>query len=309
VARANDAAADNKVNGAAVTFAASDVVLGKWNTQTRVFSPNATPYDAVKLTGTSVVPLMLGGVINKPSVTIRVSAVARTASLGGLIGLNGITFNNNAFIGSYDSSVTTAPTPATANSNAVLSTNSALSADKHIDVKGSAYYGSLQGGWTMSGESKVNTTPIVPPTQPTWAPVPNPGSITNGNYVSSGGTLNGGTYWFTGLTINGSLTFNGPTTIYVNGDILMDGNNSALTAYQDKPPNLKIYQIGTGRLFTSNNSANIKSIIIAPGSKFEAKNNMDFYGLAIFDTITMKNNTNIFFDESAYIDQSAALVQ
>jgi Flp pilus assembly protein TadG len=313
VARANAAAADNKVNGVAPTFSNSDVVLGKWNSTTRVFTPNATPVNAVKISGTSVIPLMLGNVVNKPSVTVHVSAVARTESISGVIGLSGIDFKNNAFVGSYDSGVNPNPTSGTASSNAKLSSNGSILGEKNGMLKGSVTLGpsgSLSASsWTVTGQTTNQSSVIAAPSMPAWNPSANPGSITNGDYVHNGGTLNGGTYWFNSLTVNGALSFNGPATIYVNGDITMDGNNNTITAYNDRPGNLKMYQLGTGRLFTVKNNGSIKAVLVAPGSAFEANNGLSLYGLAVFGSLTFKNNVDIFFDESAAIEATAALVQ
>ena len=313
VARINSAAADNKVNGVAPTFNNSSVILGKWNSATRVFTANATPFNAVKVSGTSTIPLMLGNLVHKPSVTVHVSAVARTESLNGVIGLNGVDFKNNAFVGSYNSSVNTSPTQATAGSNAKISSNGAIVGDHNGTLKGDLVIGPSgsvsASSWTITGTTTSQSTGIASPSMPTWSPAANPGSITNGDYVHNGGTLNGGTYWFNTLTVNGALSFSGPAVVYVNGDITMDGNNNTITAYNDRPVNLKIYQLGTNRKFEIKNNGTIKAVLVAPGSAFEAKNNLTLYGLAIFESLTFKNNVDIFFDESASVDATAALVQ
>ena len=313
LSRCNAAAAENTVDGVAPSYSLADVQLGSWNAQTRVFTNEGKPYNAVKLTGTQVIPLLLGSIVQKPSVTIRVSAVARTSSLGGVIGVNGITFHNNAFVGSYDSSVTTTPTEATANSNATVYSNADIEGKNNGTIQGDVLYGpdgSVDASaWNVTGSTTGLQSSLSLPAVPAWNPTANPGSITNGDYVHNGGTLNGGTYWFNSLTINAPLSFNGPATVHVNGDIVVDGNNSDITAYQSRPPNLTIYQIGSDRKFTAENSLVVKAIVVAPTSDFEARNKATFCGLVIFDTITFKNSAEIFFDETAAIERAAALVQ
>jgi hypothetical protein len=302
LARCNAAAAENQVDGVVPSFALADVQVGSWNAATRVFTNEGKPYNAVRLTGTQVIPLMLGSIVQKPSVTIRVSAVARTSSLGGVIGLNGIVFHNNAFIGSYDSSVTTAPTEAGANSNAQVYSNALIEGKNNGTIKGDLLYGpdgsTDVNGWTVTGQTTELENNISLPTMPAWSPTSNPGSIPS-NYVHNGGTLNGGTYWFDSLTVNAPLTFN----------VLVDGSDSDIIAYENRPPNLTIYQHGDNRTFVTKNSFMTKAIIIAPGSNFEAQNKADFYGLIIFKSITLKNTARIFFDETAAIERAAALVQ
>src|SRR5687768_7398049 len=212
--RANAAAAENTVDGVAPSFALADVQIGSWNAATRVFTNEGKPYNAVKLSGMQVIPLMLGSVVQKPSVTIRVSAVARTSSLGGVIGLNGIVFHNNAFVGSYDSSVTTTPTEASAGSNATVYSNALIEGKNNGTIKGDILYGpdgSYSASWNVTGSTTELQSNITLPAVPAWNPTANPGSIPQ-NYTHNGGALNGGTYWFSSLTINGPLSFNGPAT-------------------------------------------------------------------------------------------------
>ena len=51
------------------------------------------------------------------------------------------------------------------------------------------------------------------------------------------------------------------------------------------------------RTFTVNNDAVFTAQIFASDSDFEARNNLTFYGSALFRTMVFKNNTNLFFDE------------
>jgi Flp pilus assembly protein TadG len=312
VARANSAAADNPVNGVAPTFASSDVQLGRWNQNTRVFTPNGTPFNAVKLTGKSVIPLVLGSMVQKPQVTVHASAVALTASFGGMIGLNGLVVKNNVFVGSYDSTLTPNPTEATAQQNASISSNGFIQADNNGTVKGNVSYGPAGGvsigSWDVSGTVTQLSTAIPTPAEPAWAPTGNPGSVPQ-NYVHTGGTLAAGTYYFTSLSVNAPLTFAGPSTLYVNGNILASGNGSDITAYAGRPANLTIYQIGASRTFTTENVLAIKAVVIAPRSDFLAKNKIAFYGHIAFNTITLMNTASFYYDENGATAQTAVLVQ
>jgi hypothetical protein len=299
------------VNGLTHTFAAGDVQVGSWNEQTRVFTNNGTPRNAVRLSTVAVVPLMLGNVIQKPSVTVRATAVAKVAGRGGMTSLNGFEFKNNGFVGSYDSSLTTTPTEASAGGNVSLATNGNIEFQNNGTINGDLLLGpggSVDGGWTITGTTTNQNTAIVPPAEPAWAPAANPGSITNGDYTHTGGTLLGGTYWFTSLTVNAPLTFSGPATVYINGNVTMDANNSPITAYNSRPANLTIYQIGPDRTFTAKNNTTITAVVIAPRTAFEAQNKIDFYGQFVFSSVLLKNTANFFFDESA-APRSASLVK
>lgn len=311
-ARATDAAGDNKVNGETPVYALADVEIGAWNAVTRTFTANAAPNNAVRLTGTHVVPLMFGGVIQKPFVTIRASAVARRMSTGGMIGLNGITVKNNVFVGSYNSTVTTTPTESTAQGNATISSNGTIQADNNGVIMGSVAYGPSGSvdvkRWTVTGDTTQLRDVVTAPSEPAWSPTGNPGSVPQ-NYTHPGGQLAGGTYYFTTLNIHGPLTFAGPATVYVNGNVTIEGNSSDVTAYAGRPPNLTIYQLGADRKFTTKNDVAIKATIIAPRSDLEAMNKIAIYGQMVFDTITLMNTATFFYDESGALAQSVQLVQ
>ena len=314
VAMANDAAGDNHVDGVALSFTSSNVELGTWDADARVFSASANPpHHAVKLNAVATVPLMLGSVINKPAVTLHASAIATSESSAGFVGLSRLEFKNNTFIGSYDSRLTTLPTHATAARNAVIASNGVITGGNNGLLLGDAHYGPAGSvdlkAWSITGNTEQLASPLAAPIERAWAPAGNPGSVTNGHYTHAGGMLNGGTYWFTGLTVDRPLAFNTAATIYVNGDIALTGNNAAIVAFLGRPGNVTIYQLGANRKFTVDGDAMIQAVVVAPGSSFEANNKLNFYGQFLFDSFILKNNANLFFDESAAITQSIALVQ
>jgi hypothetical protein len=107
-------------------------------------------------------------------------------------------------------------------------------------------------------------------------------------------TLPGGTYWYNSLTINANLTFSGPATIYVNGDIIIAAN---LAPASGIPADLTIYQYGSHTFGDSAiNGMNIIARVIAPGSDFVTNNNLTYSGSGQFNTITTKNNADFFYD-------------
>ena len=93
----------------------------------------------------------------------------------------------------------------------------------------------------------------------------------------------------------------------MNGDISIGGND--LTAYQSIPSNLRIYQVGDNRSFTTGNNAAIKAVVIAPRTDFTAHNSMSFYGICCFRTIECKNNAFWFYDEAAGEVAQLSIVQ
>jgi Flp pilus assembly protein TadG len=306
---ASSAAADNNVNGSAVSLVSSNLDVGNWNTTTRVFTPNIKPQNAVRLVTSAQVPLAWGTLIGRDTCTVRASTVAKCMPVG-IVGLNYVDFKNNTYIGSYDPSVLTNPTQATDNANASLASNGSIGANNNGDIAGDVYIGpagTVATGWSISGGTSSLTSAIAVPSEPAWTPTGNPGGALAA-YVNNtdNATLPGGTYWFTSFATanNKSLSFTGPATLYVNGDIDLGGD---LTPYQSQPSNLKIYQIGSPRTFTG--GATIIAHIVAPRADFTTKNNFKLCGTCIFQSITVKNNGEFFFDETAGIVEALAIVQ
>jgi hypothetical protein len=294
--KCNELAAENLVNGQQVSLSATDVEVGNWNYSTRTFTANARPRNAVKVHGSATVPLALGGPVHVDSCNVGATAVVACVPMG-ITGLNGIAFKNNTFIGSYNSAVNTHPTPGNNNSNAVLVSNGPIGDKNNGTIEGDAFYGpsgSADLTFSAGGAPQQFSAPIPTPADPAWNPSANPNGSTNGNYTFNiNGIQPGGTYWYTGLTVSRSLTFSGPTTIYVNGDINV---NADLKGYNDIPSNLTIYQLGTNRQFNCG-AVDVIARIIAPGSDFVNNNTVKFYGACLFNTITTKNNCQFFFDE------------
>ncbi|MEA2709510.1 MAG: hypothetical protein QOF78_2111 [Phycisphaerales bacterium] len=313
LAKANQAAADNKVNGVTHTFLAADLQVGSWNTSTRVFTPNGSPSNAIKLTTKEVIPLMLGNVIRKPTVTVRSSAIAYGGQrLPGFTGLDGFDLENNAFIGSYKSATVKNPNHANRNGKSSVGSNGVISAGNNSVISGNLVLGpggSNNGLSITDGGSVVAGTPVVAPAEAAWNPGINPNNISKTYSVSSNVTLPGGTYWFTSLTVTSSLTFSGPAIVYINGDFDLQGS---IKAYQNVPSNLRIYQIGHHTFGNIDaNGAMVVAVVSAPKSSLISKNNFTFYGSGLFKNIDLKNNADLFVDEDVLMGQSGggSLVQ
>jgi hypothetical protein len=302
----NAAAADNTVNGQPISFTNAQIDIGSWNHQTRVFTVNGTPRTALRVTNSASVPLALGPAIGMQSCTVRASAVAKCVPLA-VCGYSGFSFKNNTFVGSYNSAVTVNPTQASASSNAVCVSNGYIGEQNNGDIRGSCIVGpsgSVDPGFSITGGTQTLASAVPVLSDPAWSPTGNPGGVPANYTVSANTTLPSGTYWFTNLVVNRPLTFSGPATLYVNGNIDL---NDLLIAYQGVPNNLRIYQLGASRTFDGKNT--LKAVIIAPRSAFTAENVFNFYGACVFDTITVKNNCAFFYDESVGMVTGVGIVQ
>ncbi len=296
-------AAANSVDGSALTLSTSDIDVGNWSGST--FTLNGTPSNAVRVnasrTGNNGIPLLLAQVIGRSRCDVNASAVCKftSTSVSGFIGFSSITTKNNAFIGSYNSASNTNPTHSTALASAAIGSNGAIDGKNNGVLNGTVILGpsATVTGFSITGSTTTRTTAISKPTDPNWSPSTNPGGISQNYTVNSNTTLLGGTYWFTSLTVNANLYFSGPATLYVNGNIVVNG---ALQPNSLIPSDLTIYQLGTGRSFgdSSSNSMDIVAVVSAPGTAFVAKNNFSFRGSAMFDSIEAKNNADMYYDEA-----------
>ncbi|MDB5289154.1 MAG: Endoglucanase [Phycisphaerales bacterium] len=306
VAWATANAQEQTVNGTTYTVTNGDIVTGNWANST--FTPAGTPLNAVKVTvgctasrGTAV-PLMFGTVIGKSTCDVHATSVAIFADNpnGGFIGLSNVTVKNNTFIGSYNSSKTHNPTHAGAGAKGAVGSNGAVTSGNNDTIQGNVLLGpsGSVSGFAISGTTMTQAGGIQAPSMPAYSPGTNPGSIPQNYTVSSTTTLTHGSYWFTSLTVSGTLSFDGPTILYVNGPVDLTGD---LLAYNSTPSNLTIYQYGSntfGSTAGSANNTNIIADVIAPNSDFTEKNNLYYYGRGFFKSIDTKNNADFYYDEA-----------
>jgi Flp pilus assembly protein TadG len=296
-AKAISAAAANTVDGAPMVLQNADVVTGTWSNGT--FTAGGSSPNAVKITayhdtarGTAV-QVWWGGFLGKSSADLSATSIATATSgqISGFIGFNSITMKNNTFIGSYDSSNNINPTQGSAGNSAWIGCNGSISGGNNNYLQGDCSLGPSGSisGCTVSGSTQTQNSPLATPTLPTWSP----SGATNCT-ISSNTTLPGGTYWYNSLTVNANLTFTSPTTVHVNGNVVVA---ATLAPASGVPSDLTVYQYGSNTFGDSGgNGMNITAKVIAPGCDFTAKNNLNFCGEGLFNSITTKNNANFFYD-------------
>jgi Flp pilus assembly protein TadG len=308
-------AAQNSIDGTPLVLFVSDIEVGNWDSASNSFSA-AGVANAVRVTarrtaarGTAIArpfAQILG--LAAQDLTVTQTTYTRPGTPGGIVGHSGIFVKNNLFAAGYDSRNTTNPTPGNSTDHGALGSNSVIKAKNNSALRGDAILGpsGSVSGLSVTGTSLQRAADLTRPAAPAWNPGKNPGNIAPDYSVSSNVTLPGGTYWFTSLTVSGTLNFGGPATIYLNGDGDISGT---LSAYQDRPANLQIYVIGARTFGDHNgNGIDITADIEAPDSAFYANNNATFRGRMFFDTITAKNNADLYYDESFGDAQGSALI-
>jgi hypothetical protein len=304
--RARGRAALSKVDGVHITLADGDFIFGHWNKDTgQLQTPGSgRPMNAIHVTVRRTVALTFASLFGKSSVDVSATATAQAPQsqvFGGFAALSGMDFKNTAFIGGYNSASTTSPTAATATASAALTSNGTISFKNNTTVNGDINVGPAgaeehQNGLTMTGSVNHLANEVPAPPESAWSPSPNPLGIPQNYTVNNNTTLPGGTYWFTSLTVNKKLTFSGPATVYVNGNVTMGDD---IVTSGSIPSNLKIYQTGNNRTFTFNNNGHLVAVVQAAGSALTAKNKLSLYGLGLYKSIDVKNSAEFYFDQNS----------
>ncbi|MDD3375062.1 MAG: hypothetical protein PHY73_04995 [Candidatus Omnitrophica bacterium] len=245
---------------------------------------------------------------------------------------NEIQIQNNVIVDSYDSSIGSYNVSGNIAANGDIGT-SGTSTDI-IDINNNAYIaGDVSTGpegtvdignnatisGTISDENDRILESVVIPSVLTE--LTSQGDKTVGNNGSW--ILTSGTYRYDSITLknNVDMTVSGDVTIYVSGDFNVKNNaditvtpGSSLTYYTDGtfqinnnstvnnmtqiPANFIVYSTFSGDdgiLF--NNNGELYGAVYAPDTDVELRNNAVTYGALVGDTVTLKNNAGVHYDE------------
>ena len=298
VTKAITAGADNTIDAddkQALTLTASDVTTGTWNSSTRVFTPNATPANAVRVSASRQIPMLFAAALGRSRCTVQATAIAiRNVGTPNFIGLNGITAKNNASMG-YNSSLGAAG-GANQNSTFVMGSNAAISFVQNPVINGSVVLG-------PSGTfSNPTPTPSILRSPLSYPATESPPTVSSGNLNVSGIThiAGGGTKVYTNISFsnNATLVFDAPTTVYVTGNVDA-AQATVITSGSGVPKDLMIRMSGGASAYFGGNNANnltVTAQVYAPNVDFISKNNADIYGSVLFRTIDVQNNINAYYD-------------
>lgn len=260
--------------------------------------------------------------------TTKVAITPRSAYTNALLSGGTITINGS---NTFDSYISSSGSYGGSNrySNADIATNS--TANPAVTVNGSnTLKGDLGvgtgGGWTNSGSNTL-TGAFSTGYATTIASNTAPGSLTGLSAVSAvtSGTINAGSYKYSSWTINGSntITVNGAVSIYVAGDITINGSNNinlasgaVLTVYAggnmtvngsnnirkssgaETASSFLFYGTSATTNVTVNGSNNITGVINAPQASYTLNGSNNHYGSSIVSGATVNGSNNIRYDES-----------
>ncbi|MGH7215583.1 MAG: DUF7305 domain-containing protein, partial [Tepidisphaeraceae bacterium] len=244
-------------------------------------------------------PLVFGGTFLVPNQNVGAGAVAMKSGAGnaGFIGLDSIYVKNNLFVGSYDSSITTAPTTAVAGDDGSIGSNGAIYAKNNEQIA-DVLVGPVAPDPDLDDYNRIDLEQDIPTPDVPAGGGPGPAlSLAKGHppvTVPASGML-----YYSSITLaNGAvLTFDKPCTVFVDGNITF-AQSGEIRANGDVPSNLKLYQrgIGAGIAASSSNNVTLIGEFVAPTSALDVGNNLTIMGSAIFKSIHVKNNAQLFFD-------------
>jgi Flp pilus assembly protein TadG len=304
---AQAAAAENRADGRVVSL--SSVTRGRYDSTQRTFTPNATPFNAVRVvaqrSGSDGVPLIFARLfgISHQSITARGFAVAGSASatlpsvagpVGGFVGVDWFNINGPLNVRAWDSASNTHPNASTAwargQTRGPANLNSGVILQGELQTSGSVSMNSatITRGITTLPSGALN---FITPT------VPSSGVTNLGNYNGPSGasqTFPAGKYRFDTFQVPAgkTVTFSGPVEIYMTGSWNING---AIQTFDNKPSNLKIFGASDAGVDIGSHGSPIYAEVFAPASPFNL-NNRTFYGSLIAKGINVTSSFNMHID-------------
>lgn len=322
-AYAVDAANDNQADGTPVVLNTStDVEFGVWTSANRTFvalsGPARSGANAIRVTvrrtsaSGNAVPLFFARVVGRTQFDVTASAIATKASPAmnyGVMALSEIEMEGNAQTDSYNSAV--APYSAGYGPDkGGVGTNGEMEIEGNAVVRGDAR--------RMSGLPQVSGNAIVTgSTSPSGSALVLPAATSNGYSYSNNNNrsipsgfrigqdmlvdssalihIDAGNYFFNNFTMtDGRLNVRGPATIYVSGNLKIEGNAQTLG---NRPGDLRFVLLGSGEVDFDGNYG-IYADVYAPQSEVDIEGNKHLYGRVVGRTVELEANSQVHYDES-----------
>jgi Flp pilus assembly protein TadG len=223
LAKAQAVAAENDVDGTAVSIQAADVQVGVWNSATGTFTPTSSSPNAVRVTARrsksrgNAVPLVLGQAIGVVAPDIVATSIATGGSTSyDLIGLGGVSVTGQTSISRL----------ATESGTVRVASNGTVNVAWGCKINGDVYY--RNAAPTDPGSGITGAKTAITADLSYAAPTAPAGAIDLGNVVyANGGTFNlpAGNYKCGTLTVGGGavINVNGDVNVYASGYVNIGG--------------------------------------------------------------------------------------
>jgi len=300
------AAAENWVDGNAVSLLSSEVLTGNWNTTTRTFSAGASPVNAVKVTvartsakGNAVRLPWSAPLVGIPgSIDLTATAISyKSASEGqyGNIIIDGINMSGASKFDSFDSS--TGSYASTKSAAATIAGNFGYANfNGQTKIEGSIFYtGNFPNGTVTGTKTKIASLPSTP------MPITPSGTPNLGNYNGGNLTLQTGNYFFQNFSANnGTITINassGPVNLYVNGAFSISGAARFVYTQPTKAENLRVNMVASAGVDLNSNVA-LYAVIYAPQSPLNMNGSSQLYGSVVVKQASFSGSSGMHYDTS-----------
>jgi hypothetical protein len=326
VAKAQAAAADNKVDGSTATVLSANVVPGNWTGST--FTANGTPRNAVRVTAERVKSKGTGmnGVLAQalgwtmPDITGSTTVAITYQAPYQWAGLSSVDLsasNSSYKVTSYDSSNLPAGEQKT-----VVKSNGTVTVSGQANVNADIGYGSnanIGGSATVTGTVAQNANALA---FPPGSQVANLSGVTpvysatTDLTVNTNQTLPGGTYVIKNCNVsNCTLNFTGPTTIVLTGNF--NASTVSFNTYNNLPANLKIIATVPGTAINiTNPTATLNADFYAPQSNFSYSSAAGYgalRGRGVFNTLNASGaGAQLWYDRAltaSSLSKKAVIVQ
>jgi Flp pilus assembly protein TadG len=311
---AKAAAADNKADGSAVSVAASDVTLGRWDESAHVFTAGAAPSNAVMVATartaatSNPVALSFASIVGQKTCDAHASAVAyvpdrpdhKFYAIDSFIAQGLLTIDSFPVGGQGD---------VYCNGNIKLNLLGLVGLT-FIDGdcrpgKGKSIQKPLLGITSITGStSQLTNTLALPPVDASFYALHNNNLNLPSACLNSSGDFTAllfteipaGTYYVRDLNMLAGVLvkFDGPVTFYVTRNVTLAAN---VLVYMNKAANFRVKVDGAGQL---NLLANVTTYmdLYAPESDLFIAAGVNYYGSIATKTITILGTSLLHYDES-----------
>jgi len=295
------------VDGTPLVLINSDITPIKWDTASGTYTTGGGTYNGVRIIAhrsaarSTAIPLTFAKMIGMSSCDISATSIAYCGSglpPYGVVGISGTLIQNNTItIDSYNSAAGSYG-GANAFTHGYVATNGGITLTGGVTINKDIYM--------LSGQSiTANGSPNYGTRQTLSASLSYPGiasapvGSTNLGNVNGGTTLGSGSsntnYVANGINLNSgqSLNINGPVTLYVSGNLTLNGTVNVLN---NLPSNFAI------RMLTGSGGVNIQTTtlyadIYSPQTVVNINPGTTIYGRVIGNNLNISGSAAIHYDE------------
>ena len=274
------------------------VEVGNWDTDTKTFTADSPPFNAVRVAVHSTESLFFAQTLGLSSSEVGASAIATRVDTCKIWGTDDARLSGHASTDSYDSSA--GPYfPGFAGSNGHVCSCGEISVANNAEINGEARTfpaGACPEIMMDFGDVEFNndnaTIGLSDDGKDPFSGGAYEFKLTNGDNI----TFLPGTYYFESMELSGGATLvvDGPTLIYVSGDIRVTGSGVInLTA---DPENLSVISSGD-KVEWSGGSA-YYGTLVAPNADVKIRGGAHYYGGVYGRTLDLGGGSEFHVDES-----------